>query len=100
MAKFDQGGGCACGLYRTCECKQEKDETRTFKKPEEKRYVLIREGNAPIILEGRDELIKSFNSNLKSDEDQYYELGPEVELKVSISVKSKETVYRGGADVR
>jgi len=20
MAKFDQGGGCACGLYKTCEC--------------------------------------------------------------------------------
>ena len=23
MAKYDQGGGCACGLYATCECGKE-----------------------------------------------------------------------------
>lgn len=75
-------------------------KTRMMKpKTVEKQYVLIREGESPIILNGQDELIKSFNSNLKSDKDQYYELGPEVEVKVSVSVKSKGTVYRD-ADAR
>ena len=23
MAKYDQGGGCACGLYKECECKNQ-----------------------------------------------------------------------------
>lgn len=71
-------------------------KTRMMKpKTEEKRYVLIRKGNPPIILNGQDELIDSFNSNLNSNGAQYYELGPEVEVKVSISVKSKGAVYRG-----
>lgn len=60
-----------------------------MKPKEEKRYILIREGESPIILSGQDELIKSFNSNLKSDNDHYYELGPEVEVQVSVLVKTK-----------
>jgi len=25
MAKYDQGGGCNCGLYKTCTCKKDPD---------------------------------------------------------------------------
>ena len=109
MAKFDHGGGCACGVYKTCICEDKIEvvemnkhsKTRMMKPKEEKRYILIREREweSPIILSGQDELIKSFNSNLKSDNDHYYELGPEVEVRVSVSVKTKGTVYRD-ADVR
>lgn len=77
-----------CDMY-------ENNKTRMMKPKEEKRYILIREGESPIILSGQDELIKSFNSNQNTDGDQYFELGPEVEVKVSISVKTKGAVYRG-----
>lgn len=32
MVKYDQGGGCACGLYRYCECSSQRqsDNTRPF----------------------------------------------------------------------
>lgn len=70
-------------------------KTRMMKPKEEKRYILIREGETPIILNGQDELIKSFNNNQSTDGDQYFELGPEVEVKVSVSVKQKGAVYRG-----
>ena len=101
MANYDHGGGCPCGLYKTCICEDKIEvvemnkhsKTRMMKPKEEKRYILLREGESPIILNGEDELIKSFNSNLKSDNDHYYELGPEVE--VSVSVKTKGAVYRG-----
>lgn len=36
MAKYDQGGGCACGLYKQCECDKEDRQMMTNTK---KRYI-------------------------------------------------------------
>ena len=102
MAKFDHGGGCACGLYKTCDCEvhsKENNTTRTFKKPEEKRYIMIRrDDDSAVIVHGEDEL-KEFMLTSKDKNCRFHELGPEVEIKVSVSVKSKGVVYRD-ADVR
>lgn len=77
--------------------KKEKDMDRTFNptKPQ-KQYVCIRDGHPPILLEGEDALIRSFNSNLRTDADRYYELGPEVKIKTTVEVVKTEPVYRGG----
>jgi len=64
---------------------------------EEKRYICIRQGSgqAPIILENQEALAKSFNSNLRTDADRYYELGPEVVVKTTVQVINAGPVYRG-----
>jgi hypothetical protein len=97
MAKFDYVGIIDSTLLNNIGGHEVETQTKTRMmgpKTEEKRYILIREGTSPVILNGQDELIKSFNSKLKSDKDQYYELGPEVEVQVSVSVKSKGAAYR------
>lgn len=104
--------GCPCGKennYHECEdptCirrpkkKNENNETsRGINLNEEKRYVLIRENSElpPVIFNGQHELVNSFNSNLRKDSDQYYELGPEVKVETTIKVVlAKPTTYRGG----
>lgn len=81
------------GTYK----KEKKDMDRTFNSTKtQKQYVCIRSEHPPILLEGEDALIDSFNSNLRTDTDRYYELGAEVEIKVTVSVKNKP-VYRDGA---
>lgn len=30
MAKYDQGGGCPCGLFKECSCEGEKPKKRTY----------------------------------------------------------------------
>lgn len=69
---------------------------------EEKRYICIRKGSgqAPVLLENQEELVKSFNSNLRTDADKYYELGPEVVVKTTVQVINAGTVYRADFNQR
>lgn len=65
-----------------------------------KQYICIREtdDNFEIIfLKNEDALIASFNSNLSTGADRYYELGPEVKIKTTVEVVKSEPVYRSGA---
>lgn len=106
--------GCPCGRekleYNECpdpacirretknDCKGN-HTNRGINLNEEKRYVLIRENSdlPPVILDGQHELVNSFNSNLRKDSDQYYELGPEVKVETTIKVVlTKPATYRGG----
>ena len=74
------------------------ETTRGINLNEQKRYVLIRENSdhPPVILNGQEELIKSFNSNLRTDSDRYYEIGSEVKVKTTIEVTPSKPVYRSG----
>lgn len=100
MAKFDHGGGCACGLYRVCACddsrgKNETDKhgkSRTLKPKENKQYVVIKEDH-PVSIISHEELLEKSHHLSKCT--RYFELGPEVEVQISVSVKSKGAVYRG-----
>ena len=77
--------------------KKEKGMTRGINSSKtQKQYVCIRDGHPPILLEGEDALIGSFNSNLRTDADRYYELGPEVKIKTTVEVVKTEPVYRSG----
>lgn len=80
--------------------KKEKGMDRTFNPPTkpQKQYVCIRGDHPPILLTDEDALIGSFNSNLRTDADRYYELGPEVKIKTTVEVVKSEPVYRGTGD--
>lgn len=106
--------GCPCGRefnYEECvdpHCLRKKtrkkdcegDHTmkvnRGINLNEEKRYVLIRENSdlPPVILNDQEELIRSFNSNLRKDSDRYYEIGQEVKVKTTIEVLPAKPTYR------
>lgn len=73
-----------------------KEQTMTLKS--EKKYICIRDGHPPILLVGEDTLIKSFNRNLRTDADHYYELGPEVKIKTTVEVVKTDPVYRSLKD--
>ena len=75
---------------------KEEDKKRGIDLNEEKRYVLICEGHPAFILNGQKELAKSFNSNLRTDADRYYELGPEVKVVTTVEVVPAKPVYRSG----
>lgn len=76
-----------------CDCYVNMDRTMT--QNTSKRYVWIRaDGEAKIIDTDIVELWQSTSFDKK--EDRIYELGPEVEIKVTVAVKNK-TVYRENA---
>lgn len=60
---------------------------------EQKRYVFIKPDDSALIIKGQENLISYFYDS-GSASGRYYELGPEIEVKVSVSVKNK-TVTRG-----
>ena len=89
--------GCPCGRerdeYDTCPKEDCYKRTRTMTmKTEPKRYVWIRpDGEAKIIDTDIVELWQG--PYFDQEKDRIYELGAEVEIKVTVSVKNK-TVYR------
>lgn len=43
MAQFDFGGGCACGLYKECKCKEtSKEQTEEFTYPDNVELKLVK----------------------------------------------------------
>ena len=64
---------------------------------EKQRYLWIRHGSDDMII--IDDPVELFRgSKFDEDNDKLYEIGREVELKVSVQVKGK-TVYRGDGSV-
>ena len=43
MAKYDQGGGCGCGLYRECTCEVMKGDKMRYDEPIEREQPMILE---------------------------------------------------------
>ena len=91
--------GCPCGResdeYDACPNEDCYKRTRTMTPKEHKRYVWIRaDGEAKIIDTDIVELWQG--PYFDKDKDRIYELGAEVEIKVTVSVKNK-TVYRENA---
>ena len=75
-----------------CDCYV--NASRTFTPNETKRYVVMRSGLPPQIVTGKDELIQAARG--AGEKDRIYELGAEVEIKVTVAVKNKP-VYREGS---
>ena len=90
--------GCPCGResyeYDTCPKEDCYKRTRTMTmKTEPKRYVWIRaDGEAKIVDTDIVELWQG--PYFDREKDRIYELGAEVEIKITVNVKNK-TVYRG-----
>ena len=67
-------------------------KTRMMKPKEDKQYVVIKDGH-PVSIISHEELLEKSRHLSKCT--RYFELGPEVEVQVSVSIKPKGAVYRG-----
>ena len=91
--------------YPVCENKNCRDfgrggpdkiqKERTMINKEPKRYLWVRKDWAMSIIEDPVALLDPTQySNFDKENDHIYEIGPEVEVKVSVEVKNKKPVYR------
>lgn len=62
---------------------------------EPKKYIWMREDNSVVLIS--DPISLWQDPNYKQNKDRIFELGPEVEVEVKISIKNKGTVYRNNA---
>jgi hypothetical protein len=76
--------------------KNQKERTMINKEP--KRYLWVRKDWTMSIIEDPVALLDPTQySNFDKENDHIYEIGPEVEVKVSVEVKNKKPVYRENA---
>ena len=82
MAKYDHGGGCPCGLYKTCECGKYKEDIWLGGKMTNMTYIWMRDGTPLGISSNAIELwkMKDFDQN----KDKIYQLGSEVRIETKV----------------
>ena len=96
-----------CGEWReaqrapVCEnpkCDGNVNPEKNMIKKEPKRYLWVRKDRTMLIIDDPAALLDATQySNFDAEKDTIYEIGPEVEVKVSVEVKNKKPVYRENA---